>query len=153
MKDRFPPKKNVCRICNSMEDTEWHHIISQNRCRKINKKLIYNRGNIIELCIPCHNETTASLIKNRTELNICAGIFSKYENKYRIRVMNIGDKSSPEECVGDYVALSISDGTAKVAILGEYLGEDLDTYIDQMTYIFKEKELINEGWVRPKKRR
>lgn len=61
-KDRFPPKEGVCRICNTMDDTDWHHLISQSRCKKIGKpEWVYNRGNIVELCRACHDQTTASL--------------------------------------------------------------------------------------------
>jgi len=65
-RDRFPPKEGVCRICNTMDKTDWHHIISQNRCKVIGRpEWIYNRGNIIELCRSCHDETTASLMRNQ----------------------------------------------------------------------------------------
>jgi len=70
MKDRFPNKKGICRICNSMGDTDWHHLISQNRCKNIGKpEWIHNRGNIVELCRSCHDETTATLV--RKQLTLC----------------------------------------------------------------------------------
>ena len=55
---------NVCRICSARGATQMHHIISQDRCRKIGRpELITNPGNIVELCIPCHDHTTASLVR------------------------------------------------------------------------------------------
>lgn len=68
MRDRFPSKSKTCRICNTMGPTDWHHLISQNRCKEINKpEWIYNRGNIVELCRSCHDETTASLVRKQIE--------------------------------------------------------------------------------------
>ena len=48
----------VCRICNSHGPTEMHHIISQSKANKIDRpELITNPGNIVELCIKCHELT------------------------------------------------------------------------------------------------
>lgn len=56
-------KAGHCRICNEKGATELHHIISQERCKKIGKsEWINNPGNIVELCANCHSLTTASLI-------------------------------------------------------------------------------------------
>lgn len=52
-----------CRICNATGPTEMHHIISQWRCDLIGKpELKKSPGNIVELCLECHSETTASLL-------------------------------------------------------------------------------------------
>lgn len=61
---RYGVEKNgYCRICNEQGTTELHHIISQERCKKIGKpEWINNPGNIVELCVNCHSLTTASLI-------------------------------------------------------------------------------------------
>ena len=60
---QFWVKQNTCTICGCEDSkTEWHHIISQHRCRELGKEyLIYARSNVVEVCKPCHDETTASL--------------------------------------------------------------------------------------------
>ncbi|MAP53686.1 MAG: hypothetical protein CL605_02160 [Altibacter sp.] len=60
---KFWVKQKICTICgDKFEKTEWHHIISQHRCRELGKEyLIYARSNVIEVCKACHDETTASL--------------------------------------------------------------------------------------------
>lgn len=60
---KFWVKQKICTICgDKFEKTEWHHIISQHRCRELGKEyLIYARSNVVEVCKPCHDETTASL--------------------------------------------------------------------------------------------
>lgn len=56
-------KTGSCRICDYQGETELHHIISQERCKKIGKQeWINNPGNLVELCVSCHSLTTASLI-------------------------------------------------------------------------------------------
>ena len=56
-------KKDICEICNHEGYTEWHHIISQNRCRESDMDfLVYCRSNVIEVCKFCHDNTTASLM-------------------------------------------------------------------------------------------
>ena len=60
-KSGLPTKQGVCRICGSQGYTEWHHIISQGHARKTKQAdLITNPGNVVELCKPCHVQTTAS---------------------------------------------------------------------------------------------
>lgn len=51
-------KAGKCRICGHVGYTEIHHIISQTR----RPEFKYNKGNMIELCLSCHNNTTASLV-------------------------------------------------------------------------------------------
>lgn len=60
---QFWVKTGACSICmEEKEKTEWHHIISQHRCRELSKEyLIYARTNVMEVCKECHDETTASL--------------------------------------------------------------------------------------------
>ena len=59
---RFWIKTGTCTICQEVRETEWHHIISQNRCREIGREyLIHSRSNVVEVCRQCHDETTASL--------------------------------------------------------------------------------------------
>ncbi len=60
---QFWVKTGTCSICLCEDKpTEWHHIISQNRCRELGKEyLIHARTNVVEVCRPCHDETTASL--------------------------------------------------------------------------------------------
>ena len=64
MKNRYGVEiTGRCRICNVTGPTEMHHIISQWRCDLIGKpELKKNPGNIVELCLECHSETTASLL-------------------------------------------------------------------------------------------
>jgi len=63
-------KAGRCTICLTEGGTEWHHIISQHRCREINKEyLIHSRTNVIEICRSCHDETTASLRRKHIEQN------------------------------------------------------------------------------------
>ena len=59
---KFPEKKRICRICKSSSyDTQWHHIISRGKAKKMRRiDLISNFGNVVELCIPCHDLTPAS---------------------------------------------------------------------------------------------
>lgn len=60
-KNSLPNKKGVCRICNKEGKTDWHHIISQHHAKKYGKKdLLTNPGNVVELCRPCHRQTTSS---------------------------------------------------------------------------------------------
>jgi 5-methylcytosine-specific restriction endonuclease McrA len=57
-------KTGECRICGVEGYTEWHHIISQHRCREEGlEHLISARTNVIELCKTCHDLTTASLLR------------------------------------------------------------------------------------------
>jgi len=58
-------KKYECEICSDKSDTtEWHHIISQHRCKEEGlEHMIKMRSNVIELCKPCHDLTTASLLR------------------------------------------------------------------------------------------
>jgi len=52
-------KTGKCRICKMKNRvTEIHHIISQTR----RPDLRLEKGNQVELCVRCHNETTASLV-------------------------------------------------------------------------------------------
>ena len=60
-KSNFPKKTGFCRICGQKGYTEWHHIISQGHAKKTKQlDLITNPGNVVELCKPCHDQTTAS---------------------------------------------------------------------------------------------
>lgn len=57
----IPRKTGVCRICSRTGYTEWHHIISRGHAKKTGQpQLITNPGNVVELCKPCHDQTTAS---------------------------------------------------------------------------------------------
>jgi len=54
----------VCQICGSKGKTEIHHIISKAKIGRIKKgehnhdqDLMKNQGNLVELCIPCHEQT------------------------------------------------------------------------------------------------
>lgn len=59
---QFWEKQGHCSICFAEGKTEWHHIISQHRCREIGKEyLIHSRSNVVEVCKECHDNTTASL--------------------------------------------------------------------------------------------
>jgi len=59
---QFWVKTGTCSICLTPGETEWHHIISQGRCRDLGREyLIHARSNVIEVCRVCHDETTASL--------------------------------------------------------------------------------------------
>ena len=61
-------KTNTCRICNQEGKTEWHHIISRGWSKRNDRKdLIENPGNQVELCRPCHDKTTASLVRKHLE--------------------------------------------------------------------------------------
>ena len=62
----FPSKKGKCRICKKDAITEWHHIITRAKAERIGRPdLNSNFGNIVELCVPCHNLTTSSGLKRR----------------------------------------------------------------------------------------
>jgi len=57
-------KENECTICGDEGDTDWHHIISQHRCKEAGLEyLIRLRNNVVELCRKCHDLTTASLLR------------------------------------------------------------------------------------------
>ena len=61
-------KKNSCEICGDNGYTEWHHIISQHKCRQEGLDyLITARSNVVELCQRCHDLTTASLLRKNME--------------------------------------------------------------------------------------
>jgi len=68
----YESKPNSCRICNSKEKLDPHHIISQGHAKKTNQlDLISNQGNIVYICRNCHNQTTAS--KAWAKLNLYEG--------------------------------------------------------------------------------
>ena len=57
-------RTSTCTICASEGYTEWHHIISQHRCREEGlDHLLSARSNVVELCKPCHDLTTASMLR------------------------------------------------------------------------------------------
>jgi 5-methylcytosine-specific restriction endonuclease McrA len=61
-------KTGECQICGTEGYTEWHHIISQHRCKEENlRHYIRLRGNVIELCKKCHDLTTASMIRKKLD--------------------------------------------------------------------------------------
>ena len=61
-------KTEECQICGAEGYTEWHHIISQHRCKEENlHHYIKLRGNVIELCKTCHDLTTASMIRKKLD--------------------------------------------------------------------------------------
>tara|TARA_R100000458_G_C8275507_1_gene250603 strand:- start:2575 stop:3060 length:486 start_codon:yes stop_codon:yes gene_type:complete len=61
-------KQNSCEICGAEGYTEWHHIISQHKCRQEGlDHLISSRANVVELCQRCHDLTTASLLRKNME--------------------------------------------------------------------------------------
>jgi 5-methylcytosine-specific restriction endonuclease McrA len=61
-------KQNACEICGVTGYTEWHHIISQHKCRQEGlDHLITARSNVIELCQRCHDLTTASILRKNME--------------------------------------------------------------------------------------
>jgi hypothetical protein len=52
----------TCRICGFEGKTEIHHIISQSKIAKINRpELLTNPGNLVELCLECHDLTDSSI--------------------------------------------------------------------------------------------
>jgi len=61
-------KTGECQICGAEGYTEWHHIISQHRCKEEGlHHFIKLRGNVIELCKTCHDLTTASMIRKKLD--------------------------------------------------------------------------------------
>jgi len=66
-------KSGYCTICgnNGVNDdgyTEWHHIISQHKCKKEGLlHLVSARSNVVEVCKRCHDLTTASMLKSNLE--------------------------------------------------------------------------------------
>jgi hypothetical protein len=83
-----------CRICGHEGYTEMHHIISQARCRKLGREdWITNPGNIVELCKPCHDQTTASIT---SEIN--RGTDKRKKSKFRKNIIVEGGGDSPEQC-------------------------------------------------------
>ena len=61
-------KHNSCEICGAEGYTEWHHIISQHKCRQEGlDHLISSRANVVELCQRCHDLTTASMLRSNLE--------------------------------------------------------------------------------------
>ena len=61
-------KGGSCEICEAKGYTEWHHIISQNKCRQEGlDHLITARSNVVELCQRCHDLTTASLLRKNMD--------------------------------------------------------------------------------------
>jgi hypothetical protein len=57
-------REEECKICGTEGYTEWHHIISQHRCREEGlEHLLSARTNVVELCKPCHDLTTASMLR------------------------------------------------------------------------------------------
>jgi len=64
-------KTGSCTICGQKGVdgyTEWHHIISQHKCKKEGlDHLISARSNVVELCKRCHDLTTASMLRSNLE--------------------------------------------------------------------------------------
>jgi len=64
-------KTGSCTICGERGIdgyTEWHHIISQHKCKKEGlDHLISARSNVVELCKRCHDLTTASMLRSNLE--------------------------------------------------------------------------------------
>tara|TARA_B000000441_G_C21701238_1_gene326077 strand:- start:43 stop:1017 length:975 start_codon:yes stop_codon:yes gene_type:complete len=61
-------KTGICTICKKEGKTEWHHIISQAKIKRIKPNeygadldLMRNRGNLIELCLHCHELTDSHI--------------------------------------------------------------------------------------------
>jgi hypothetical protein len=64
----LPKKSGTCSICAAKGKTEWHHIISQAKIKRLeetdhnyNNDLLNNPNNLIELCKPCHKQTDSHL--------------------------------------------------------------------------------------------
>ena len=54
----------ICKICQAEGKTEMHHIISQSQIKRIKRPdLLTNAGNIIEICVPCHDLTDSSVYR------------------------------------------------------------------------------------------
>lgn len=84
----------ICRICSFEGYTEMHHIISQARCIKLGRDdLISNPGNIVELCKPCHDQTTASIT---SEIN--RGKDARKKSRYKKNIIVEGGGETPEIC-------------------------------------------------------
>jgi len=64
-------KTGSCTICGQKGFDgyiEWHHIISQHKCKKEGlDHLISARSNVVELCKRCHDLTTASMLRSNLE--------------------------------------------------------------------------------------
>ena len=59
-------KSGICKICERIGRTDWHHIISQHHAIKTGQThLLDNPNNVIEICRRCHNQTTASMVRKR----------------------------------------------------------------------------------------
>jgi hypothetical protein len=65
MEERYGKEvTGVCKICEAEGKTEMHHIISQSKIEKMERPdLLTNPGNLIELCIPCHDLTDSSIFR------------------------------------------------------------------------------------------
>ena len=60
--------KGTCRICGKNRMLDPHHIISQGHAKKIGQKgLISNPGNVVHICRKCHDQTTASMVRQHLE--------------------------------------------------------------------------------------
>jgi len=67
----LPKKSRICSICSAEGKTEWHHIISQAKIKRLketdhnyNNDLLNNPNNLIELCKPCHEQTDSHIYWN-----------------------------------------------------------------------------------------
>ena len=77
-------KSGSCTICGQEGKdgyTEWHHIISQHKCKKENLlHLISARSNVVELCKPCHDLTTSSMLRSNLPEGVVGGSRVSDEN-------------------------------------------------------------------------
>ena len=77
-------KTGICSICLEPAPkgyTEWHHIISQHKCKKEGLlHLISARSNVVELCKECHDLTTASMLRTNLE-NSTSRVSTENEDK------------------------------------------------------------------------
>jgi|2_EtaG_2_1085320.scaffolds.fasta_scaffold22429_2 hypothetical protein len=116
------------------------------RSKKLSKKELLLKGKENEI-----KELNKSLRKLKSknikeQVNISAGKYSKYQDRWVAQIYNIGIQTSPESCVGDFAAMSKSKGSCDVIILGNYIKQVFDSYTMLTPYLFEIEDKVNWGW-------
>ena len=95
----LPKKSGTCSICASEGKTEWHHIISQAKIKRLeetnhnyNNDLLNNPNNLIELCKPCHKQTDSHIYWNW---------FNRLDKSKKRKSRNKRTRKKPDERKGN----------------------------------------------------
>jgi hypothetical protein len=97
----------ICKICGYEGKTEIHHIISQAKIERIKPHehgaeldLTNNHGNLIELCVPCHDLTSHSWYRAKMIAEGKSNTTTKNRRNRRRRNNYIKAENNGKPCLG-----------------------------------------------------